>query len=72
MGVEGIGPGASVLKASCWTSTELMIVQGEILTPLLSLCLLHFVPESPRWLVHKGRETEVSNSSELHHHEFSD
>ncbi|GME23744.1 hypothetical protein GTA08_BOTSDO12531 [Neofusicoccum parvum] len=34
-------------------------VLGELLTPLMAMAILPFTPESPRWLLYKGRKEEA-------------
>ncbi|KDQ59238.1 hypothetical protein JAAARDRAFT_57164 [Jaapia argillacea MUCL 33604] len=43
---------------SMWSWRAPTIVQAFV--PILQLCGIWFVPESPRWLISKGRESEAS------------
>jgi hypothetical protein len=40
-------------------------IKGEAVPSILSLCLLPFVEESPRWLFYKGRGEEVRDFASL-------
>ncbi|KAI8675958.1 MFS domain-containing protein [Fusarium keratoplasticum] len=46
-------------KQSDWAWRGIML--GEAVPSILSLCLLPFVEESPRWLFYKGRGEEATN-----------
>ncbi|RSL52702.1 hypothetical protein CEP51_015009 [Fusarium floridanum] len=46
-------------KQSNWAWRGIML--GEALPSVVSLCLLPFVDESPRWLFYKGRGEEATN-----------
>ncbi|KAH0833758.1 hypothetical protein AYO21_04499 [Fonsecaea monophora] len=50
---------------SNWSWRIPSILQGAV--PLLQLCLVLFVPESPRWLAAKGRTAEARRTLVKHH-----
>ncbi|KAF4126261.1 Sugar (and other) transporter [Geosmithia morbida] len=59
----GVCRGATNLEPSNWAWRLPSLLQGAI--PCMVICVLFFVPESPRWLCYSGREEEALQSLEL-------
>ncbi|KAI0055785.1 hexose transporter [Artomyces pyxidatus] len=57
--------GTEFMRNSSWSWRLPSLLQG--LPSIAQVCLIYFVPESPRWLVSKGREAEALHILAYYH-----